>query len=207
LTLAAENEKLKKIIQNSIAGSGANSQISVPASTTGSAASSWATKAASAPVSAPKRKSGPAPLKKRIAAARAFQSPETKGPQRFKYMYLGRSRKINRSKVRSRLRRSGVDTGRILDISFPASGVLGVLMHVQYLEDFSETMTTVGAQIIDDFDPLHPDHLADPKYVSLTDDARAQKMHSLVNARALDTLSFLRPLLVGSVARAFEDLG
>jgi hypothetical protein len=50
LTLAAENEKLKKLLQNSVGGSGANSQISAPASKTGSATSSWATKAASAPL-------------------------------------------------------------------------------------------------------------------------------------------------------------
>ncbi|KAI8046998.1 uncharacterized protein B0P05DRAFT_482171 [Gilbertella persicaria] len=168
-------------------------------------ASSWAAKAAK-PASLPAR---PARVsqKKRVAAARAFVSPAAKGPQGFTYVYLGRSRKINRSEVRSRLRRSGVDTGRILDISFPASGVLGLLMHVQYVEQFTATMQKVGAELIGGFDPLDPKHLADPKFAALSVDDRAQQMHSLVHDRALDTLSFVRPVVVGPLARSFMELG
>lgn len=80
--------------------------------------SSWASKAGTVPPRAPSHK-------KRVAAARAFQSPASKGPQVFQYVYIGRSRKIIRSEVPS-----GIDTGRILDICFPASGVLGLLMHL-----------------------------------------------------------------------------
>ncbi|KAI9324106.1 hypothetical protein BD770DRAFT_297690, partial [Pilaira anomala] len=154
-----------------------------------------------------KRTAAPTSHKKRVSAARAFQSLEFKGEQGFAYVYLGRSRKITRSEVRSRLRRSGVDTGRILDVSFPVSGVLGVLMHVQYVKEFTATMKKVSAQVFDTFDPLDPKNLADPKYASLSEDGRAQQMHSLVYDRALDTLSFLRPLLVGPVARSFLQLG
>ncbi|KAI7897993.1 uncharacterized protein BX663DRAFT_490376 [Cokeromyces recurvatus] len=63
---------------------------------------------------------------------------------------------IDRSEVRSRLRRAGVDTGRVLDISFPASGVLGVLVHTQYVQDFIKIMTKAQAEVIKDFDPLDP---------------------------------------------------
>ena len=166
--------------------------------------STWADKTAA---SAPKRSAAPTSHKKRVSAARAFQSLEFKGEQGFEYVYLGRSRKITRSEVRSRLRRSGVDTGRILDVSFPASGVLGVLMHVQYVKEFTATMKKVSAQVFDTFDPLDPKNLADPKYASMSEDGRAQQMHSLVSDRAIDTLSFLRPLLVGPVARSFLQLG
>jgi hypothetical protein len=223
LSLEAENESLKKRIRDlelnlGTPQGGRNNATSTRASpappestpapiVTDSSASSWAAKAASAPVTPPKRKAGPVALKKRIAAARAFQSPAAKGPQGFQYVYLGRSRKINRSEVRARLRRSGVDTGRILDISFPASGVLGVLMHVQYVEQFTAIMTKACAEIIEDFDPLNPKHLADPKYCGLDDNTREQTMLDLVHNRALDTLSFLRPLVVGPVARSFIEWG
>ena len=100
-----------------------------------------------------------------------------------------------------------MDTGRVLDISFPASGVLGVLMHVQYVEQFTAVMQKAGAELILDFDPLDPVHLADPKFASLSADQRADQLHELVNSRALDTLSFLRPVVVGSVARSFLEWG
>ena len=207
---AAEIERLQQVINSQAPAS--DSQASANAD--GSSASSWAAAAAkpavSSPVSSsavPAKKARAPSTKKRAAAARAFMSPGAKGPQGFKYVYLGRSRKINRSEVRSRLRRIGVDTGRVLDISFPASGVLGVLMHVQYVEQFTAVMQKAGAELISDFDPLDPVHLADPKFASLSADQRADQLHELVHSRALDTLSFLRPLVVGSVARSFLEWG
>ncbi|KAI9363593.1 hypothetical protein BD770DRAFT_407172 [Pilaira anomala] len=161
--------------------------------------STWADKTAA---STPKRSAAPTSHKKRVSAARAFQSLEFKGEQGFAYVYLGRSRKITRSEVRSRLRRSGVDTGRILDVSFPASGVLGVLMHVQYVKEFTATMKKVSAQVFDTFDPI----LSILRIWPIPN-GRAQQMHSLVYDRAIDSLSFLRPLLVGPVARSFLQLG
>ena len=144
--LISENERLLNLVNSQVA----NPVRSVSDDTNGTSASSWAAAAAkpalSSPVSAaaPAKKARAPSTKKRAAAARAFMSPGAKGPQGFKYVYLGRSRKINRSEVRSRLRRIGVDTGRVLDISFPASGVLGVLMHVQYTEQFTATMQKAG---------------------------------------------------------------
>ena len=207
--LISENERLLNLVNSQVA----NPVRSVSDDTNGTSASSWAAAAAkpalSSPVSAaaPAKKARAPSTKKRAAAARAFMSPGAKGPQGFKYVYLGRSRKINRSEVRSRLRRIGVDTGRVLDISFPASGVLGVLMHVQYVEQFTAVMQKAGAELVKDFDPLDPSNLADPNFASLSVDQRAAQMHELVNGRALDTLSFLRPVVVGSVARSFLDWG
>ena len=203
--LMAENERLLKLVE---------SQANKPASqmaviNDSTSASSWAAAAAkpAATSPAPAKKARAPSVKKRAAAARAFMSPEAKGPQGFKYIYLGRSRKINRSEVRSRLRRIGVDTGRILDISFPASGVLGVLMHVQYADQFTATMQKAGAEIIKDFDPLDPKHLADPKFSAASETERAQELALIVNARSVQTLSFLRPLVVRSVARSFLEWG
>lgn len=219
LALNSENEKLKKKVRdlesNSVSNSSGATQenvqgsdlMNIDANNTiqkgkdlSSSGSSWAAKANAAPARAPSHK-------KRVSAARTFKSPATNGPQGFQYVYIGRSRKIIRSEVRSRLRRSGIDTGRILDISFPASGVLGLLMHVQYVETFTATLKKVGADVFEDFDPLDAKHLADPKYASLSEDERACEMLNLVQNRALDTLSFLRPLVVGPVARSFLEAG
>ncbi|KAG1387527.1 hypothetical protein G6F59_016362 [Rhizopus arrhizus] len=57
------------------------------------------------------------------AAARGFQ-PVT-GEQGFEYIYIPRSRKMTYTEARRRLGRLGVDTWRVLDVSFPAHSVVG----------------------------------------------------------------------------------
>lgn len=213
-SLLAENEDLRAQIRDSQSpvipdrtdpGTTVTaSALPSPAKKTNVSATSWATKAAAAPR---KPLSGPASIKKRVASARVFQNPSSKGPQGYTYVYLGRSRKIQRSEVRSHLRGAGVDIKRILDICFPASGVLGLLMHVQYVEEFTSIMKLAEAEIISDFDPLDVKNLADPKFASLDVLEREQKLFELVHDRAISTLSFLRPLLVASVGRTFETWG
>lgn len=163
---------------------------------------SYAAKAAIKPTA-----TAPRTIKKRIAAARAFQTPDTQGPKGFEYVYIGRSRKIDRSEVRSRLRRTGVDTGRVLDICFPASGVIGILVHAQYTQEFKAIMKESEAEIIDAFEPLSPETIADPKYGHLSETERADLASQLVHKRAMNTLSFLRPINVGPVGRSFVELG
>lgn len=146
--------------------------------------------------------------KKRVAALRPFQRPSPDAVSKdFQYVYIGRSRKIARTEVRTRFRRAGVDTGRVLDINFPASGVIGVLIHQDYIPKFTELMNEAECEFITDFDPCDPVNLADPKFASLTDSAREQSMFDIVHNRAIDTLLFLRPHLVEPVARSFLKMG
>lgn len=146
--------------------------------------------------------------KKRVAALRPFQRPSPDAVSKdFQYVYIGRSRKIARTEVRTRFRRAGVDTGRVLDINFPASGVIGVLIHQDYIPKFTELMNEAECEFITDFDPCDPVNLADPKFASLSDSAREQSMFDIVHNRAIDTLLFLRPHLVEPVARSFLKMG
>lgn len=145
--------------------------------------------------------------KRLLALGRTFKTIDSKGPQGFEYIYIGRSGKIARTEVRSKFRKAGVDNGRILDICFPASGVIGILMHIQYVPIFCDIMAKLEADIIRDFDPLDPANIADPKYDSLSPADREDLIHEFVEIRATQTLSFLRPLNVSSVGKYFESLG
>ncbi|CEP12101.1 hypothetical protein [Parasitella parasitica] len=145
--------------------------------------------------------------KRRLAAGRLFKSAALKGPQGYQYVYIGRSGKILRSEIRSAFRKVGVDTGRVLDICFPASGVIGVLLHTQYVETFTACMQKCEAEIIENFEPLDPKHIADPQYDALTSEERESLIYEFTNTRALQTLSFLRPLNVSGVGRYFVSAG
>ena len=147
--------------------------------------------------------------KQKVAAVRPFL-PSTPGPKGFKYVFIPRSRKMTRVEVRSRFRHIGVDTSRVLDIIYPASGVLGVLLHIQYVKGFTETMEAVGAKVLPNFDVLSPDHLGDPKYMSYTQDARENMALELHHRRCISALEFLHNTKhhqVSGVGRSFVELG
>lgn len=145
--------------------------------------------------------------KRRLAAGRLFQTIATKGPQGYQYVYIGRSGKILRTEVRSELRKVGVDTSRVLDICFPATGTIGVLLHVQYVSEFEDCMRKFEAEIIQGFEPLDPANLADPKFDALSSGEREHLIYELTNKRALQTLKFLRPLNVSGVGKYFLSAG
>lgn len=66
------------------------------------------------------KKRMPAPqtsAKVKTAAARPFMEPNT-GPKGFKYMFIPRAQKLTRSEVRSRLRKVGIETSRVIDLIF-----------------------------------------------------------------------------------------
>lgn len=160
-----------------------------------------------APKKSPAKKNKTA--KQKVAAVRPFL-PSTPGPKGFKYVFIPRSRKMTRVEVRSRFRHIGVDTSRVLDIIFPASGVIGVLLHIQYVKGFTDTMEAVGAKILSNFDVLSPEHLGDPKYMSYTQDARENMALELHNRRCISALEFLHNTKhhqVSGVGRSFIELG
>lgn len=161
--------------------------------------------------SPPKKRSAQPPampaLKKRIAAARAFKSVEDRGPQGYTYIFIGRSRKISRSEVRSRLRSSGIDTGRIIDVSFPVPGAIGLLVHVQYKDELIRLMTEAGATVRTEMNLFLPEYLADPQYNGLSAIEREAKLYTLHQQRCHQVLEYIRPVLVRSVGRYFTEAG
>jgi hypothetical protein len=143
--------------------------------------------------------------RKVAAAARAFQ-PST-GPQGYEFIYIPRTRRLNRSEVRSRLRSVGVDTARVLDILYPARDVLGLLVHAQYLPLIRETLLKQKIQPLESFDPLDAKHIADPKHASLTTEDRRRLAVDLHRERLLRGLEKMRPHVRPAVARSYVEIG
>ncbi|KAL7326804.1 hypothetical protein PS15p_209084 [Mucor circinelloides] len=146
--------------------------------------------------------------KRKLAAGRRlFKSSAAKGPQGYEeYIYISRSGKVLRSEVRRTLRKIGVDTARVLDINFPASEVIGILLHTQYVNEVLSLLRASEAEIYKDFDPMDSDNLADPKYDDLSKEERAGLVAELMNDCAVDALRHIRPLNVSSVGHWFMEL-
>ncbi|KAI9363174.1 hypothetical protein BD770DRAFT_309866, partial [Pilaira anomala] len=142
------------------------------------------------------------------SAARPFVS--NTGPSGFQFVYIGRSRKISRGDTRARLKRCGIDISRVLDISFPAHGIIGVLVHCQYAPTFISTMKRVNAELFEDFDPLDPKHIADPQYESCSQAGRQDLAAQLQYKRCMNALTYLqasRPYQVKPVGYSLVQLG
>ncbi|KAG2192065.1 hypothetical protein INT47_006508 [Mucor saturninus] len=166
-------------------------------------------KKASKPVQ-PKPKAKKLSAEALAKAARPFMERDPNEPQGFQYVYIGRSRKITRPETRKRFKLVGIDTSRVLDITFPAFGVLGVLVHVSYAPTFIKIMTSVKAGIIKDFDPSDEKHLANPIYKSYSAAARADIAMQLNNNRCKQALLYLhntRPTQVKPVGYSMIDMG
>ncbi|OAD68531.1 hypothetical protein PHYBLDRAFT_150120 [Phycomyces blakesleeanus NRRL 1555(-)] len=129
------------------------------------------------------------------------------GPDGFEYVYISWSRCIMHSEVCCSLRTLGVDTGRLLDINFPARGVIGVLVYVQYLEEFKSQIACAKVSLIDSFDPLDPKNVADPKFANLSLSGLETQTLVLQNACCSQALKFLCPHLVLPVAHFFIQSG
>ena len=148
----------------------------------------------------------PNAAKQKGAAARAFKTPDD-GPQGFKYVYIPRSHKMTRVEVRRRFRKMGIDTSRVLDLTFPATGIIGILIHLQYVSEFKVTLLLSDVDLISNFDPTH---LADPKSTSISASEREDAAFELNTTRCANAVSFLaktRPHQAAAVGRSFIELG
>ncbi|OAD75683.1 hypothetical protein PHYBLDRAFT_166910 [Phycomyces blakesleeanus NRRL 1555(-)] len=201
-----ENADLRsQLLQNNVTGPVLNSaSLPAPQSTEdlGTAASTWATKTS---LILP-AKTSRVPSACRVAASQRLFSDKT-GPDGFEYVYIPRSRLIMHSEVRRSLRTLGVDTGHLLDINFPAHGVIGILVHVQYLEEFKSQLASAKVSLVNNFDPLDPKNVADPKFANLSVSGLETQALVLQNARCLQALKFLCSHLVLPVAHFFVQSG
>ncbi|OAD67646.1 hypothetical protein PHYBLDRAFT_74027, partial [Phycomyces blakesleeanus NRRL 1555(-)] len=144
---------------------------------------------------------GPVPSSASLPAPQLFS--DKTGPDGFEYVYIPRSRRIMHSEVHRSLRTLSVDTGRLLDINFPACGVIGILVYVQYLEEFKSQLASAKVSLVNNFDPLDPKNVADPKFANLSVSGLETQALVLQNARCLQALKFLRSHLVLPVAHFF----
>ncbi|KAI8394270.1 uncharacterized protein BYT42DRAFT_480914, partial [Radiomyces spectabilis] len=93
-------------------------------------------------------------------AASVCTFKETEGPSGFQYLYIPHSHRLTRQEARSHLHRLGIDPYRILDITFPAHSVVGLLVHNQYRPTVLASLEKHTIKHFADFDPLDPIHLA-----------------------------------------------
>jgi hypothetical protein len=91
---------------------------------------------------------------RRMPPARFFSSPPIERSS-YTMTYLQVRHRSTPSQVREQLRAVKVNSARILDITMPASGVVGLLHHSEFTTELKSTLSTNGITVID-FDPRNP---------------------------------------------------
>ncbi|OAD69423.1 hypothetical protein PHYBLDRAFT_172668 [Phycomyces blakesleeanus NRRL 1555(-)] len=201
-----ENADLRsQLLQNNVTGSVSSSaSLPAPQSTAdlGTAASTWATKTS---LILP-AKTSQVPSACQIATSQRLFSDKT-GSNGFEYVYIPCSHRIMHSEVCRSLRILVVDTGCLLDINFPACEVIGVLVHMQYLEEFKSQLVSAKISLVNNFDTLDSKNVADLKFANLSVSGLETQALILQNARCLQARKFLHSHLVLPVAHFFVQSG
>ncbi|KAI9480918.1 MAG: hypothetical protein EXX96DRAFT_634622 [Benjaminiella poitrasii] len=143
-----------------------------------------------------------------LSTARASrEAPPTATSNGYTFVYLPRSRRMDRKEIRSRFRLLDIDTSRILDITLPARGVVGVLLHVDFQSEFVSLLKACKINTLSSFDPLDPAHIVDPKFDDMTGAQRIQLAKAIQQDRCIRSLEYLREYLVPSVAQYYVQQG
>lgn len=127
--------------------------------------------------------------------------------QGYQFLYLPIKGKSKLKDMRSNLRQIGLSSGSVIDIQYPTSTVVSLLLHNDYIPTASSILEEEGLIILKDFDPLDIKNLRDPRYSTLTDDEKLLKLQEIRASRFQQTLDFLRPPVKLAVARDFARKG
>ncbi|KAI7867910.1 uncharacterized protein EV154DRAFT_531630 [Mucor mucedo] len=202
----ASRRELEKQVSTLLALQKENSN-SAPPPPTSQKPPSYANVAAAPPKTKKQvKKKTPLPSVRRATATvgRLF-GPQANKPSEYQFLYYGTSVRRPLKELRRTLQATGVNVSRILDIQYPDSRVISFLLHTDFVVEFTSVMHNKGRGTVplDDYDPLDPAKLKDPKFANLSLELRCQKAHEIQNLRCLRALSFVRRSARLSVARSF----
>ncbi|CDH61347.1 hypothetical protein RO3G_14949 [Lichtheimia corymbifera JMRC:FSU:9682] len=136
-------------------------------------------------------------------ASRGFQA--SSGETGYTFVYLKSPHRMPHSEVRKRLRVLGVSQARILDVHFPTTGIVGLLIHRSYETELSECLQKHGITTTT-YNPLAIDTIKDPKHETLSDGDKQQMARDIHQRRILRTCLFMPQAHVGlSILRYFSS--
>ena len=90
----------------------------------------------------------------------------------YQYLYLPSRYREPVSSLRAKLHKLKINNARVLDVHYPDSQVVALLVHTDYIADVTAAFAVAKIEPLANFDPLDPALLRDPKFATLTADER-----------------------------------
>ncbi|KAG0177653.1 hypothetical protein DFQ28_004172, partial [Apophysomyces sp. BC1034] len=104
-----------------------------------------------------KKHTPPVPNKSKVPKERVVRTlQESLGQSEYSFIYLPCRHHLKHSNVRSMLRTLKISQARILDVQFPARGIVALLVYKQFREDLNQQLFKEGIKPILNFNPLDP---------------------------------------------------
>ncbi|RCH83924.1 hypothetical protein CU098_005712 [Rhizopus stolonifer] len=96
--------------------------------------------------------------------------------------------------MRNKLHKLGAASSRILDIHYPTLGIVAVLIHIGYSDEFNRLLGKWEIAPLHNFNPLDPQHLRDRKLLETltSDEERATKLKEIHQQRLTCALEYMR---------------
>lgn len=173
----------------------------------GANTSSWATVAASPPVQIVTNQTKKKIInkKKHVPAniIRYFSPPSTSASS-YSIVYISTKYRQTIREDRLALRQLGITTNRILDITQPTRGVLGLLVHEEYQSQLEQQLFKLKIEVKKDFDPTSADVIQDPKLHHLSQIEKETKARQIFNTKCVRSLKNMRsPTIRNSISRDY----
>jgi hypothetical protein len=150
-----------------------------------------------------KKKTSLQAVKRYFESPRSLPTPGSPEEPQYEYVYVPSKYRERISKFRAMLRRINIDSGRVLDVHYPARGVAAFLIHRDYSQEVRDILTKEEIKVITEFDQFAATNVDNPMYASLDTQARVEKARELQQARLARGLKYIRPHVRGSVAHDF----
>ncbi|KAL7324066.1 hypothetical protein PS15p_210635 [Mucor circinelloides] len=203
-----ENARLRGVPSSST-----NQKLSNPppnSNVLGTAASKYATPSAqtSPPPESSQRSIKPAPSGKSYYGGLRFFTPVSSN-QGFQHLYLPSRGRRPYNEVRELLyEKVQMERGAVIDIHYPSSTVIALLVHNDYVETATQLLRTKTLAPIEGFNPYDHNNLGNKEYAKLSVPERETKMKEIVEHQPYVTIeSIKRPAVKLSVARDFHRKG
>ena len=137
------------------------------------------------------------------AAVRSFLPvSESQG---FQYLYLFCRGREPYSVTRSKLRKLGIASNRILDIHYPAKQVLALLVPNDYAPSATDIFQKSDIKLKTDFNPLSPSTIQDTLHSSLSTKEKTTKATELHQKRLCNAVKrIMSPTTRSALAKAFH---
>jgi hypothetical protein len=107
-------------------------------------------------------------------------------------LFLPLRARVSFKEIRATLREIPLNSGSVIDIYYPAAKVVALLFHNDYAPTARSLLKANGISTIDNFNPLDPSNLADPKFKDATFEDRSNQMQIIQENQMFKTLVFFK---------------
>ncbi|KAI8150216.1 hypothetical protein BJV82DRAFT_586283 [Fennellomyces sp. T-0311] len=104
------------------------------------------------------------PSEKQVQWAQRVFAPSKETSTEYTIVYMSSPRKTLHSEIRRALRLLGVAHERVIDVHFPAHGVVGLLVNKTYEQDLRTLLQKAKVKTNDDFNPISESAIGDAKW-------------------------------------------